>query len=214
LIIANTSLTGNNTKKISSNSIRDFSFLKLFRISIHHSRAPVLKEVLWQPPLLNWYKCNIDGASTGNPGNVSCGGIFRDHALDLIYAFAEPLGIASSFVAEISGAMRAIEIAFQHQWNNLWLETDSSLVVAAFNNPHNLVVWNLRNRWKNTLTMVSQMNFMVTHIYREGNQVADLLANHGLNQTSLTSWQHVPLFLCDSISKNKLGVPNFRYCSS
>jgi ribonuclease HI len=212
LIIANTSLTGNNTKKISSNSIRDFSFLKLFRISIHHSRAPVLKEVLWQPPLLNWHKCNIDGASTGNPGNASCGGVFRDHASDFIYAFAEPLGIASSFVAEISGAMRAIEIAFQHQWHSLWLETDSSLVVAAFNNPHNLVAWNLRNRWKNTLLMVRQMNFMVTHIYREGNQVADLLANSGLTSTVLTTWDEAPLLLRDSLESNKLGMPNFRIC--
>jgi ribonuclease HI len=214
LIIANTSLTGNNTKKVSSNSLRDFSFLKLFRISIHHSRAPVLKEVLWQPPSLNWYKCNIDGASNGNPGNASCGGLFRDHASDFIFAFAEPLGIASSFVAEISGAMRAIEIAFQHHWNNLWLETDSSLVVAAFNNPHKLVFWNLRNRWKNVLTMVGHMNFMVTHIYREGNQAADLLANHGLSQNTILFWQQTPLFLCDSISKNKLGIPSFRYCSS
>ncbi|WJX14219.1 hypothetical protein P8452_04514 [Trifolium repens] len=212
LIITNTSLTGNNTKKISSNSIRDFSFLKLFRISIHHSRAPVLKEVLWQPPLLNWYKCNIDGASTGNPGNAACGGVFRDHASDFIYAFAEPLGIVSSFVAEISGAMRAIEIAFQHQWHSLWLETDSSLVVAAFNNPHNLVAWNLRNRWKNTLLMVRQMNFMVTHIYQEGNQVADLLANYGLTSTVLTTWDEEPLLLRDSLESNKLGMPNFRIC--
>jgi hypothetical protein len=44
-------------------SIGDFSFLMLFRISIHHSRPSILKEVLWNPPLLNWYKCNIDGAS-------------------------------------------------------------------------------------------------------------------------------------------------------
>jgi hypothetical protein len=55
---------------------------------------------------------------------------------------------------------------------------------------------------------------MMTHIYREGNQAADLLAKHGLNQTSILFWQHSPLFLCDSISKNKLGIPSFRYCSS
>jgi hypothetical protein len=132
LIIANTSLTGNHSKKISSNSIRDFSFLKLFNISIHHPRAPFLKEVLWHPPLMNWYKCNIDGASNGNPGNASCGGIFRNFASDFIYGFAEPIGIASSFVAEICGAMRAIEIVFQNNWTHLWLESDSSLVVAAF----------------------------------------------------------------------------------
>jgi ribonuclease HI len=188
--------------------------LKLFRISIHHPRASLLKEVLWQPPLLNWYKCNVDGASNGNPGKASCGGIFRDSASDFIHAFAEPLGIASSYFAELSGAMRAIEVAFQHGWHNLWLEIDSSLVVAAFSNPNKLISWRLRSRWRNVLTMIRQMNFMVTHIFREGNQAADLLANHGLNITSLIYWHQTPLFLCNCINKNKLGIPSFRHCPS
>jgi hypothetical protein len=61
LIISNTALSGNNTKKSSSNSIRDFSFLKLFGISIHHPRAMVIKEIIWQPPVVSWIKCNING---------------------------------------------------------------------------------------------------------------------------------------------------------
>jgi ribonuclease HI len=67
---------------------------------------------LWQPPLTNWIKCNIDGAAKGNPGIASCGGIIRDHDASLFFCFAEPLGIASSFHAELCGAMRAIEVAF------------------------------------------------------------------------------------------------------
>ncbi|GAU35818.1 hypothetical protein TSUD_155930 [Trifolium subterraneum] len=145
LIIANTSLTGNNTCKPSSNSIRDFTFLKLFRISIKHPKTPVIKEVCWEPPLINWTKCNIDGAACGNPGFASCGGIFGNFTADFVYGFAEPLGFVSPHYAELCGAMRAIEIAYQNNWNNLWLETDSSLVVSAFQNPANPVVWALRN---------------------------------------------------------------------
>ncbi|GAU31934.1 hypothetical protein TSUD_288680 [Trifolium subterraneum] len=81
LIIANTALTGNNTCKSSSNSIRDFTFLKMFSITIHHPKTPVLRKIIWMPPLLNWFKCNTYGASSGNPGNVSCGGVFRDHVV-------------------------------------------------------------------------------------------------------------------------------------
>ncbi|GAU35013.1 hypothetical protein TSUD_103360 [Trifolium subterraneum] len=158
LIIANTSLTGNNTCKPSSNSIRDFTFLKLFRISIKHPKTPVIKEVCWEPPLINWTKCNIDGAACGNPGFSSCGGIFRNFTADFVYGFAEPLGFVSPHYAELCGAMRAIEIAYQNNWNNLWLETDSSLVVSAFQNPANPVVWTLRNRWQNVLFMLKQMN--------------------------------------------------------
>jgi hypothetical protein len=113
LIIADTALSGNNTSKPSSNSIRDFSLLKLFRITILHSSVPVLKEILWHPPLFHWYKCNTDEASNGNPGPASCGGVFRDHNFDFVFAFVEPLGVGSSYFAKLSGALRAIEIAFE-----------------------------------------------------------------------------------------------------
>jgi ribonuclease HI len=214
MIISNTSLSGNTTTKYSSNSIRDFNFLKLFRVIVHQPKIPVLKEVCWEPPVLNWIKCNIDGASNGNPGLSSCGGIFRDHEANFIFAFAEPLGMSSSYVVEICGAMRAIEIAYQKQWMHLWLETDSSLVVNAFKNPDKPVAWQIRNRWKNVLFMFRQMNCVVTHIYREGNQVADSLANHGLAINSLVFWQDTPLFIADYVNRNKLGLPSFRFCST
>jgi hypothetical protein len=135
MIIASTSLTGNNTSKSSTNSMRDFTLLKQFNVNIHHSRAPYSREILWHPPLLNWVKCNTDGASVGNPGNASCGGVFRDFNADFLLAFAEPLGFASSYFAELCGVMKAIEIAYNKHWTNIWVETDSTLVVAAFNNP-------------------------------------------------------------------------------
>ncbi|GAU16217.1 hypothetical protein TSUD_298490 [Trifolium subterraneum] len=207
-------LRGNNTCKPSSNSIRDFTFLKLFRISIKHPKTPVIKEVCWEPPLINWTKCNIDGAACGNPGFASCGGIFWNFTADFVYGFAEPLGFVSPHYAELCGAMRAIEIAYQNNWNNLWLETDSSLVVSAFQNPANPVVWALRNRWQNVLFMLKQMNCIVTHIYREGNQVADLIANHGLYLPSIIFWDVAPMFMRQGINRNKLGISSFRISSS
>jgi hypothetical protein len=62
--------------------------------------------------------------------------------------------------------------------------------------------------------MFRQMNCVVTHIYREGNQVADSLANHGLNINSLAFWQDSPLFISDCVNRNKLGVPSFRLCTT
>jgi ribonuclease HI len=201
-------------KKSSSNSIRDFSFLKLFGITIHHSKTTILKEIIWQPPLVSWIKCNIDGAHSGNPGNASCGGVFRDNDAEFLFAFAEPLGVASSYFAELSGALRAIEIAFANNWTNLWLESDSSLVVETFRNPNKTVAWLLRNRWKNMLVMLGQMNCIVTHIYREGNVVADLLANFGLNVPVYTSWPSVLAFLTDALASKKLGMSSFRICNA
>jgi ribonuclease HI len=214
MISINTAMTGNNTRKLSSNSIRDFTILKRFNITIHQPKTNFLKEVFWHPPLVDWIKCNIDGASSGNPGKAACGGIFRNHESEFVYGFAELLGNITAYIAEMSGAIRAIEIAFHNQWTNLWLESDSSSVVAAFHNPTKPVAWCLRNRWKNALYMTTQMNFMVSHIYREGNQVADLLANHGLSILSIVYWNNLPLFVRDSFTFNKNGSTSFRLCNS
>jgi len=42
------------------------------------------------------------------------------------------------------------------------------------------VPWQLINRWNNMQVLLRDMHFIVTHIYREGNEVVDCLANHGL----------------------------------
>lgn len=210
LIISATSLAGNATSKSSNNSIRDFTILKIFNVATHQPRAPLVKEVFWSPAHFSWLKCNIDGASNGNPGPSACGGIFRKHDASFLSCFAEPLGLSTSFHAEICGALRAIEIAFHNNWTDIWLETDSSLLVLAFQKP-TLVPWQLRKRWHKV--MLRDMHCIVTHIYREGNQVADCLANHGLTLQALGVWNDTPDFINDCYVKDLLGMPSFRYIS-
>jgi ribonuclease HI len=209
-IIANTSLSGNHTLKAASNSLRDFRVLKHFKVDIHAPKIPFVKEIIRNPPLPSWVKCNVDGASKGNPGQASCGGIFRNNFSDFLLCFAEPLGFDSSYHAELQGALRAIEVAHQMNWNKLWLETDSNLVVLAFTKPDIHVPWFLRNRWHNALILTRQMDFLVSHICREGNQVADVLANYGSSLSSIMFWQDLPLFIKNSFDKNKFGFANFR----
>ena len=104
----------------------------------------------------------------------------------------------------------AIEIANQRRWRNLWIETDSALVVMAFKNA-TLIPCNLRNRWYNCKLLLNAMNFIVSHIYREGNQCADRLAALGLTIQNLTIWSDVPLDIREFYVKNRLGMPNFRF---
>jgi hypothetical protein len=113
MIKANVTLSGNNSRKVSSNSIRDFVLLKQFNVCIHHSSIPLIKEVIWSPPSFLWIKCNVDGAAKGNPGIAGCGGVFRNHRADLIHCFAVPLGITSSTHAELYATILAIEVAFR-----------------------------------------------------------------------------------------------------
>jgi ribonuclease HI len=77
--------------------------------------------------LINWTNCNIDGAKKGNPNIATCGGNFRNHDAEILYCFAEPLGNASSYQVELTAPI------YIYDWHNIWLETDSALVVLAFN---------------------------------------------------------------------------------
>jgi len=128
--------------------------------------------VIWQPPIANWWKVNIDGALVKNPLQSVCGGIFRNSFGFTVGGFAQHLSTDSVFVAEIFGAILAIEIAHNRNWLNLWLETDSMLLLQAFKNS-DMVPWVVKNRWLNCMELTKGMNFTVTHILREGNVCAD-----------------------------------------
>jgi len=136
-------------------------FLMKFNVDIYPPKAPKILEVLWYPPPFQWIKCNTDGSS--NLQSSSCGGIFRNKDTDFLLCFAENTGQESAFFAELSGAMRAIELAKQYNWQSLWLESNSALVVDAFKNKSQ-VPWKLRNIWDNCILATRTMNFIISHV--------------------------------------------------
>lgn len=69
--------------------------------------------------MIHWTKCNTDRASSGNLGASSCGGVFRDYKGNCLDCFAEYLGNSTSYQAELCGAMKAIETAFEKKRLNL-----------------------------------------------------------------------------------------------
>jgi len=99
LIISSTSFTGNNAKLHASSSISDFLLLKAFSVKLNFGNSARIKEVIWQPPILNWVKCNIDW------------GIYINSNADFLGAFACNLGNSNSLKAELNGVMLAIELA-------------------------------------------------------------------------------------------------------
>jgi len=182
--------------------------MKKFNVNLHPSNAPKIIEALCHPPITSWIKCNTDGSSNFNTS--SCGGIFSNSDADFLLGFAENVGPENAYYAKLCGAMRAIDIAHQNNWSNLWLELDSALVVNAFKNKY-VVPWKLRNRWNNCIIKTRRMNFIASHVFRDGNQCANILANFGLASNHLTMWLVVPNCIRVHYVQNKLGMSNFRF---
>ncbi|KAI5387660.1 hypothetical protein KIW84_073662 [Lathyrus oleraceus] len=97
-IISDSSWTGNNSNKASRLSMPDFAILKVFKITIRSPKTPVIKEILWPPPMQNWTKCNTDGVFLGVPNTASRGGIFRNDKGDHLRSFAFRIGNGDAFI--------------------------------------------------------------------------------------------------------------------
>jgi hypothetical protein len=62
------------------------------------------------------------------------------------------------------------------------------------------------------LQFVSSINFLVSHVYREGNCCADSLANIGLSLIGLTVWLEISASIIrGKVVKDRLGMPNYRF---
>lgn len=85
----------------------------------------ITTKVTWQIPHEGWYKCNIDGASKGNPGHSSLGFCVRDGVCDLIHARAEDIGVITNVVAEANAILVGLEYCVEKNLHPLILETDS-----------------------------------------------------------------------------------------
>ena len=127
-----------------------------------------------------WIKINTYGVAVKNPEKAAAGGIFRNSEGFCLGGFSQFLGNGNALYAELFAAMNAIELASSMGFSNVWLESDSQLVILAFKFI-SIVPWGLRNRWENCLKLTHNMRLCATHIYREGNTCADNLANFGLS---------------------------------
>ncbi|KAL6126962.1 hypothetical protein ACLB2K_075007 [Fragaria x ananassa] len=173
-------------------------------------RAPRVIEVVWHPPVIGWVKINSDGAWKHAEGVGGFGAVFRDFKGHVLGAFSSNIDIPSSVAAEVMAVIVAIELAWVRDWKHIWLEVDSSLVLDYLRSPL-LVPWNLRVCWLNCLRCISEMTFRSSHIFREGNKVADALANHGTSLTQLIWWDSAPPFILSYCSSDLMGLPLFRF---
>ncbi|KAK0599225.1 hypothetical protein LWI29_003421 [Acer saccharum] len=108
-------------------------------------------------------------------------------------------------------ALHVICIAFDRGWRWLWLETDSMAVVSCFSNPNYSPPWQLCNSWLHSKHLINQMHFVITHTFREGNMVADILANEGLKVSDYVWWDNPPSCIVKQLRLDSWGVPAFRF---
>ncbi|KAL8477241.1 hypothetical protein ACS0TY_029509 [Phlomoides rotata] len=158
------------------NSLADLAIISACGVNGCPQRTPTVKCVRWQLPPVGVLKINIDGSVVGSPGHLTGGGIFRDHFGMLRGCFAVSHGCSYAFEAELATAFCAIELAYDKGWSNIWLESDSTYVVHILKSSSPEIPWRLLARWYQVRWLRPNLHMVVSHIFREGNAVADRLS--------------------------------------
>ncbi|XP_060202278.1 uncharacterized protein LOC132630726 [Lycium barbarum] len=128
-------------------------------------------KVLWKMPQYG-LKCNTDGASQGNPGTSSYGFCIRNDRGNLIYAWAKQIVLASNMIAETIAIQEAMKY---YVWK---------------------IPWQIVEKVEQIQQIMEQLHVQVLHTFREGNQLADFLANATLeveNQLEYNIFESLPV---------------------
>lgn len=135
--------------------------------------------------MTDWTKCNTYGSTLGTHDPSIREGLFKNNLDECNGCFAANLGVSTPLYAEAMGVILTVEIAFNNNWNYLWIECDSMLVTFAFNST-NIIPTKLRSRWNNCLVKLKNMIFFISRIYQEGNHCRNALTNIGLTLDDFT----------------------------
>jgi exonuclease III len=97
--------------------------------------VPTPRPSSWSAPPIDFLKLNFDGASKGNPGAAGYGVVFRNHHGRILLISAGSLGHTTNNVAELWALVRGLQLAKDHNFNQLLVEGDSQILVNLLGQP-------------------------------------------------------------------------------
>ncbi|KAL9293886.1 putative ribonuclease H domain, reverse transcriptase zinc-binding domain-containing protein [Arabidopsis thaliana] len=143
--------------------------------------ARVERMIRWKEPSVGWFKLNTDGASRGNPGPATAGGVLRDENGIWCGGFALNIGRCSAPLAELWGVYYGLYMAWERKLTRIELEVDSEVVVGFLKagigaaHPLSFLVRMCHG------FLVRDWIVRISHVYREANRLADGLANYAFS---------------------------------
>ncbi|KAG7579199.1 hypothetical protein ISN45_Aa03g033600 [Arabidopsis thaliana x Arabidopsis arenosa] len=141
----------------------------------------VERQISWTVPLDGWVKVNTDGASHGNPGKATAGGVLRDMTGSWMVGFALHIGVCSAPMAELWGVYYGLYLAWERRATRVEVDVDSEMVVGflttGISDAHPLsFLVRLCHGF-----IARDWIVRISHVYREANRLADGLANYAFS---------------------------------
>ncbi|XP_019234932.1 PREDICTED: uncharacterized protein LOC109215344 [Nicotiana attenuata] len=151
-------------------------------LSMMENYTPRLKvdKVCWELPGEGWLKVNTDGASRRNPGRSAIGYCVSNETGDVCYALGKEINEAINTEAEAVAIVDALRFCRLHQYSHVWIQIDSMLMKKIIDGTWK-TPWCIADQVEEIMQLLEGCNYIVSHIFREGNKLADQLANYALD---------------------------------
>ncbi|KAK1327173.1 hypothetical protein QJS10_CPA01g01639 [Acorus calamus] len=163
------------------------------------------KPVQWIPPDSNWLKVNSDGSLSEDRGGY--GAIIRDEKGNFIIGAAGQSNPKSINLLEFQGILLGLELGLQIGASRIWFEADSTTAIAWLKGTGSLPWTALRIQRKLQMGLALLQSWKISHVHREGNSVADLLASHRTsNGTSIYQIHDLWPTIEELLRKDKSGT--------
>ncbi|XP_059070682.1 uncharacterized protein LOC131860303 [Cryptomeria japonica] len=109
--------------------------------------------------------------------------VVRDEEGSLVGAICGPVGVASNKILEITTLEEGLKLVCSNGFTKVMIEGDSQIIL-------NGIIKNGFTNWRSNAwiqrikSLIDKLlDYQVHHIYREGNKVADFLANKGISES-------------------------------
>ncbi|KAL2937362.1 hypothetical protein RDABS01_020811 [Bienertia sinuspersici] len=164
--------------------------------------------VKWIAPPSGWIALNSDGAAKGAPGLAGGGGIIRDHWGRMVRAYSANFGICTAYKAELKAVAIGLELMHEMGFMKVIIQMDNaaciqSLLKEDYNGGDCYFILEKCGK----LLKFNGWTIELQHCFREGNRVADALANQGVQQTEkLLIFHEIPDGLGSLLNNDIAGV--------
>jgi ribonuclease HI len=131
----------------------------------------------------------VDGAARGNPGDAGCGAVILDRNGTVVKELSRYLGHATNNVAEYEGLLMGLEALLRLGRKRIRVQSDSQLLVRQLNGEYRVKDEKLKALFQKAMSLLRQFEaYRILHVPRELNQLADRLANQGIDEANKKSY--------------------------
>ncbi|XP_075087570.1 uncharacterized protein LOC142169586 [Nicotiana tabacum] len=115
----------------------------------------------------------------GNPGSCAIGFVLRNKEGDIIYACGKYIPEGTNTKAEAKAMVKALRYCVECNFVLIDLHTDSMILKKAVEGEWS-VLWSVAREVEEIKELIARCKITLSHTLREGNKLADHLANRAL----------------------------------